>query len=51
MDLKTRDEMDSSREVAPLKPAEDAIVIDTDHLTALEVLEKVVNKVKRHNNC
>lgn len=49
MELKIRDEMDSSRAVAPLKPAEDAILIDTDHLSASEVLEKVINTVKEHN--
>ena len=31
--IRERDRIDSEREVAPLKPAEDAIVIDTDHLT------------------
>lgn len=37
----SRDERDSSRKTAPLKPAEDAIIIDTSSLT----LEEVINKV------
>jgi len=37
----SRDERDSSRKIAPLKPAEDAHIIDTSDLT----LEQVINKV------
>ena len=37
----SRDERDSSRKTAPLKPADDAILIDTSALT----LEEVINKV------
>ncbi len=37
----SRDERDSSRKTAPLKPSEDAILIDTSFLT----LEEVINKV------
>ena len=33
-ELKERDARDTSRKVAPLKPAEDALVIDTSHLDA-----------------
>lgn len=40
--IQQRDQIDSNREVAPLKPAEDAIVIDTDHLSIEQVLEKVL---------
>lgn len=36
-----RDKIDSTREVAPLKAAEDAIIIDSDHLSIDEVVEKV----------
>ncbi len=38
--LQNRDSIDSNREIAPLKPAEDAIVIDSDCLNIQEVLEK-----------
>ncbi|MDI3472944.1 MAG: CMP/dCMP kinase [Thermotogaceae bacterium] len=36
-----RDKLDSSREVAPLKPAEDSIIINTDNLTIEQVVEKI----------
>jgi len=38
-DMKIRDRNDSSRELSPLKPAEDAFIIDTTHLSAEEVVE------------
>lgn len=44
-ELKERDAIDSSRTVAPLRPAEDAILIDTDHLSADEVLKTVIEKI------
>jgi len=37
-----RDRIDSTRDVAPLKVASDAVVINTDHLTADEVFEQVL---------
>jgi cytidylate kinase len=37
-----RDRIDSTRDVAPLKAADDAIVLDSDKLTADEVFEKVL---------
>lgn len=40
-DLRERDARDSQRSVAPLKPAEDAIVIDTSHMDANSVFEHV----------
>ncbi len=48
-EIKERDENDSSREFAPLKVPEDAIVIDTSDLTIEEVVEKIVEIVK--NKC
>ncbi len=36
-----RDRIDSTRDVAPLKAAEDAVVVDSDQLNADEVFEKV----------
>lgn len=44
--LKNRDRIDSSREIAPLKPAEDAIVIVADDLGIAEVLMKAKELVK-----
>jgi cytidylate kinase len=41
-DIRERDERDSTREVAPLKPARDAIKLDTSQLDADSVLELVI---------
>lgn len=39
--MRRRDEIDSQREAAPLRPADDAIIIDTTDLSIAEVLDKV----------
>jgi len=36
-----RDETDSQRETAPLRPADDAVIIDTTGLSVEEVMRKV----------
>lgn len=41
-----RDKIDSEREVAPLKQAEDAIVIDNTEMTKKETIEKILNYVE-----
>lgn len=41
-----RDRIDSTRDVAPLKAAKDAVVLDSDKLTADEVFEQVLALVK-----
>ncbi len=38
--LKNRDRIDSGRKIAPLKPAEDAVIINADHLGIEDVLAK-----------
>lgn len=45
-DMITRDKRDSSRATAPLKPAEDAIIIDTSTMNIEQVLEKIVSLVE-----
>jgi cytidylate kinase len=40
-DMKRRDQIDSHREVAPLRAADDAVRIDTDNLDVEEVLEVI----------
>ena len=40
-DLKKRDEMDIQRTISPLKPAKDALVIDTENLTLEQVVDKI----------
>jgi cytidylate kinase len=41
-DMRRRDEIDSTRDVAPLRPAVDAVVIDTDRMTIQQVADRVV---------
>jgi CMP/dCMP kinase len=43
--VRWRDEIDSRRALAPLTPAEDAVVIDTTLLTVDQVLERVLSLV------
>lgn len=45
-DLDNRDRIDSTRKTAPLKKAEDAIYVDTTHMTIEEVVEKVLAHIK-----
>jgi CMP/dCMP kinase len=40
--IKLRDKQDSEREVAPLKPAEDSVYLDTSDMTLDEVVDKIV---------
>jgi cytidylate kinase len=44
-DLVVRDERDETREDSPLKPAEDAVVIDTSLLTADQVFEQALSLI------
>ena len=48
-DLKERDRRDSERTVSPLKPAEDAIVIDTTDLTIEQVVKQVLENYPWHS--
>ncbi len=45
-DVVARDERDSSRKHSPLKPAEDALVIDTTELSIDEVITRVSDLIK-----
>jgi cytidylate kinase len=45
-DLEGRDAIDSTRAVSPLRPAEDAVVINTDGLSLKEVVERVLSLVE-----
>lgn len=46
-ELRERDKRDQERAVAPLKPAEDAVCIDTDHLTIEQVVEQILMEVSK----
>ena len=43
--LQERDERDASRDTAPMKPARDALVLDTSVMTREEVLEALEKKI------
>ncbi len=40
--LRSRDYIDSNRDASPLRPAGDAVVIETDHLAIEQVVERVL---------
>ncbi len=42
-----RDRIDSERPVAPLRPADDAVIIDTDNLDIEQVVDRIVEEVQR----
>lgn len=45
--MKRRDMLDSNREIAPLCPAEDAVIIDTDNIPVTEVILRVKDLLKK----
>jgi cytidylate kinase len=45
-DLEARDARDAARSVAPLKPANDAVQIDTSGLSANQVFERVLRIIQ-----
>lgn len=49
VDLHNRDTIDSSRKTAPLKKADDAIYVDTTKMTVEEVVNKILQEVRKCN--
>ena len=45
-DIRRRDRIDSEREVSPLRPADDAVIIGTDGLSLDEVMDRVIALVR-----
>ncbi len=45
-EIRTRDEKDMTREIAPLRRADDATVVDTTHMTPDEAVEAIVALVR-----
>lgn len=43
--IKHRDEIDTGRTVAPLKPADDAVIVDSDQMTVYEVVERILDLI------
>lgn len=55
-DIEERDRRDMTREIAPLKQAEDAVLVDSSDMTIAEVVKTIVDlcrydKVGRERNC
>lgn len=48
--IKERDYRDSHRAASPLKPAKDAVIIDTSSLTQDEVIARVLDEIKKKTN-
>ncbi len=46
-DLKDRDTKDFTRKVGPLKKAEDAIVIDSTHMSIEQVTQKIIESIRQ----
>lgn len=44
-DITERDRLDSTRDIAPLKRADDAVLVDTDKLSEKEVLKKIIDLI------
>ena len=44
-DIRKRDDQDQSRKLAPLKPAEDAVMIDTSEMDIEQVLVKILESI------
>lgn len=49
-DMRKRDEKDSSRSLAPLKKADDAILLDTSELDLQQSINAVINIIKNATN-
>ena len=45
-DIRSRDERDAKRETAPLRPADDAVMVDTTNLSIDQVVELLVRKCR-----
>ena len=45
-----RDKIDSTRKIAPLKPAEDAIIILSDDLDEDQVLDQVLLEISQRSD-
>ena len=48
-DIQARDERDMNRDVAPLKPAHDALVVESTNMSIDQVLDVVVTELKRNS--
>lgn len=49
-DIIARDHQDMTREISPLVPADDSVLIDSSYMTIEEVAQEIINRVKRGSN-
>ncbi|NOL50218.1 (d)CMP kinase [Pelistega europaea] len=49
-DLQRRDEQDMNRAVAPLKPADDAVLIDSSHMGIQEVVDSILREWEKKSH-
>ena len=45
-EINQRDNLDKTRKICPLHPADDAIIIDTTNLSVIDVVEIITNRIK-----
>jgi CMP/dCMP kinase len=50
-DQEQRDRRDAERDIAPMKPAADAVIVDTTLLTTEQVLDQIENIVRDRRDC
>ncbi|HAJ42645.1 MAG TPA: (d)CMP kinase, partial [Alcanivorax sp.] len=48
-DIQTRDDRDMNRDVAPLKPADDAVEIDSTSLSVEQVVDAILDEAARRS--
>ena len=48
-EIRNRDQIDSSRAVAPLRPADDALIVDTDQMDAAQTLAYILELVHNYD--
>ncbi|MBN2499900.1 MAG: (d)CMP kinase [Anaerolineales bacterium] len=48
-EIRNRDQIDSNRTVSPLRPADDARIVDTDSMDATETLTYILGLVRNHD--
>ncbi len=46
-DIRARDDRDMNREIAPLRPADDAIIVDSTAMSAQQVVEQILGEATR----
>ncbi len=49
-DLRARDDQDMNREVDPLRPTDDAVIVDTTNMNFELTVEYILNVVKEKNH-